>query len=445
MPRDVQSVPAAGLTGMPHRRLSAGHSKAVDPRLDADVAQKSSHEPLESESWKVPIVLAALAYVAAVPWESVSLPLGTPTQFTGSVFVVMWLWRRMRNPKLGKVPTLVSVLLVALVAWSLFTCIWSFAPVSSLISTVTFASLALSALALADVGHVHYRKVLTVLAVSSGAMSLLVWAAGPSPDGAEGRTFAEIDTNILAFNLSMGVAAALFMYLEEGRRLTRAIFVVMAVVTAGAVLLTASRTGLVSLLLISVLTVLRALSLGRFRFGLLLPSLFGLAWWYLSVSDRLPNRLQLFVEAPVTTDARDLIIATFQQFQGEWEVRGVGFGADADFLLARAGAYQNAHSAFWKLWIEGGVVALLLFGLLLVAVAMYARHSPARGFVFVSVGCIAPFFYSLGALGANSLWLVIGLALAGSVHPRDGTRPKMLRYAQVNGRTPRPSWGSGSW
>lgn len=117
-------------------------------------------------------------------------------------------------------------------------------------------------------------------------------------------------------------------------------------------------------------------------------------------------------------DSRSLIIDAYRASQPFWLIKGVGVGADAEYLLSTVGTYANAHSAFWKIWVELGLIGLALWALLLVGLAVRVKGSSDRAFFVLAAVPIILFFMTLGPLNSNVLWVVLGLALGSS--PRNG-------------------------
>ena len=136
---------------------------------------------------------------------------------------------------------------------------------------------------------------------------------------------------------------------------------------------------------------------------------------------------------PDFSDGRDKIIAAFWTTRSDWFTKGIGVGADADYLYLAASWYRNAHSGFWKIWIGTGLIGLVLWGFLLIGLMYRAWHSAERTFFLLCLPPIIGFFYTLGPLNSNMLWVVFGLALgacpAKSVAPSSSAVPGGLPVA----------------
>lgn len=398
---------------MPDAATGAMANKAQVPR-----------EPAIVES--VPSVLrySVLCYAAAVPWETVATPFGTPAQWTGLALFVVWFFALVTGRISVRVPFAIVSILSVLVIWTSATYLWSWAPSITLVKSMTAATLVLASLIVAMTSSQFIPRLLQVLALSCTAMALVVIASAPGANsaaevtvlGAATRgpaqaTFDDIDQNILAFNLVIGFAAAVVVARYSTSTKGRVLFISSAAIICSGVLLTGSRTGLGSLALILIIA---ASLFGRGRFAFVVITGLGMVWigfQMLLSSHILPERLELFVDNPILIDNRAAIIDQYQQYQDIWNIGGVGAGADADFLLTVSGWYKNAHSGFWKVWIETGFVGLMIWAVLLVVVIISAYRSPARNFLLVASGAVAAFMLTLGPLNSNVLWLLIGLAL----------------------------------
>ena len=369
--------------------------------------RKTPHKPADARLLRA-FNIALLAYVAVIPWELVSTPLGTPVQVFGLLFLATWLIAWAAGAVSARVPPAATLSFMALLVWTLATTLWSVSASVSLVASVSRALLVLAAVAATAAPADAIPRIAQVLAGSTAVMALRVFGAAPTR-GYDRLTFDGVDQNALAFNLCIGLACAVFLLVTSVRKSILAINGAVSVVIAGAVILTGSRTGLGSLAGIMAIAVVLAIRRGRYTLALALPFVGAVVWWFVVQSGRTPKRLLAFVESPVVTDSRARIIDQYQVFQSHWELWGIGAGADADFLSNMTGIYKNAHSGFWKTWIELGLIGLVIFVVLLACWLWCTRSSPARLLVWVSLGAVVPFMYTLGPLNANALWLLIGL------------------------------------
>ena len=361
---------------------------------------------------------AALLYVFATPLDVIPLPFGSPASIAGLLFLFSWAVALLRGEVRIRQGGLL-VVLGALVTWSFATVAWSYAPSVSISQSVSTLLLAVSAVAISGVFRGSVVRPASVLAFGSVIAGFAVIVSGPdTTSGSEQATFFGIDQNVLAFHVSLGLAAALFVLLRVREPRLRAPLLLIVSIQCTSLMVAGSRTGIgsgialaVAFLIISMGSLRRALRATR------LLALVALVVWWLTVRGLVPSRVFEWLDNPTATDSRSQIIEAFRWTQDEWVLRGIGTGADADYLLATTSTYLNAHSAFWKVWIELGVVGLLLWGLLLAGLAIRAWRSPDRLFFVASAIPILFYFYTLGPLNSNALWVVFGLAM-GSAAPR---------------------------
>ncbi len=141
----------------------------------------------------------------------------------------------------------------------------------------------------------------------------------------------------------------------------------------------------------------------------------GAAVWLAATRITIPTRVGDWLGDLTFTDSRSDIIGQYRLNQGDWSMTGIGAGADADYLQSSLYVYLNAHNAFWKVWIELGVVGLLLWVLLVASLIRLAWRSAERTlFVLFSIPIVF-FMYTLAPMNSNALWVVFGLAMgAGS-------------------------------
>lgn len=364
--------------------------------------------------------LAAMLYVVCTPLDIIPIPaVGSPVAIVGFLFLCAWgvalLRGEVRMPKAGGL----LLVLVALVTWSFATVSWSYAPSLTMTKSISTLLVVLSAIAISGVFPGRVERPASALALGAGIVGLAAIVSGPETEsGSEQASFLGIDQNVIAFHVSLGLASALFVLLRTSGSWRRAGMSLVIVVQAAALIVVGSRTGIGSgFALVLVFVVISMGSMRRaFRALGLLTGLVLISGW-ISARGLVPSRVLDWLEDPTVTDSRAGIISAYRMTQDEWMVRGIGAGADADYLFAVTSWYKNAHSALWKVWIELGMVGLALWGLLLAGLSYRAWRSADRSFFVLSGIPILLFFYTLGPLNSNALWVVFGLAL-GSEIPR---------------------------
>jgi len=385
-------------------------SSSRDPSIQRDYAGSG----LELTKVRV-LDIACILYLASTPWERFTL-FGqiTPVQITGVLYLSTYIvtslvGRRRKDRNSGAALAQFAILLVAV--WSALTSAWSVQQDSSIATSISIVFLALSSFA---IGSSSSRQLPAMLAsLTFGCTSLALLQLTNQFAGLKIGPL--IDPNITAFNLCIGFAAALYLFSTSGRVLIRFIAAISTGVIVVGVLIQGSRTGLGGLVGITLLSIILASSIKR-RVLLGAGAALGAALFiWLETLGALPARLTTFLNNPNLDDpylqSRSSIIDAFRELQPIWEIKGIGVGADADFLALASGWYRNAHSLFWKVWIETGFVGLALWVIMLAAIARAALNSPARLFLIISLGYVVPFMYDLGPAQANTLWVLIGLAL----------------------------------
>ena len=372
-------------------------------------------------------VLGAV-YIFTSPLDFVPSPVGTPATVAGLLFLIQWLVELAAGSAVLPPRALAVPLIGAFTAWNAVTTTWSINSGIWLGQTLTVAFLGLSVFAIAGTFRSSVRRPAWALMLGAGVAAVAALLSGPParPYGyvSEQATFLGIDPNVLSFHLCLGLAASYFLIGSETRLIRRATSLVLALLLTASILAVGSRTGGGAFILTTlVFAVLSAKSVRTaIASGVLVLAL---VWVFRAVADAgvLPERLAGWYRAPVLTDQRSVITAQFWELRNEWILKGVGAGADADYLLARRNWYVHAHSAFWKTWIELGIVGLLLWIGIVFNFIYHAAKSADRLLFILAAPTIAAFFYTLGPVNSNALWALIGLAL--------GSRRQMAPLAQV--------------
>lgn len=357
------------------------------------------------------------AYIFATPLDFVPSPVGTPATVAGLLFLTQWLIALGAGPRLRFPKSLAVPLIGVLAIWSAISSIWSINPEGSLSQGLTVALLGLSAVAIASTFRDDFRLPAWAIMLGSGVAGMAALVSGPESAGPYGviveqATFLGIDQNALAFHLCLGLAASYYLILSEPRLIRRTICIGFALLLAAAILAVGSRTGGGTLVISSLLFVV--LSTKSVRTALAGgTAILTLAWVYVSMAQSgvMAERLVGWYRAPVLMDDRALIISQFWELRNEWIVKGVGAGADADYLYATLNWYRNAHSAFWKTWIELGIIGLVVWFAILFNLIYQVVRTTDRLLFVLAAPAIAAFFYTLGPVNSNLLWALFGLAL----------------------------------
>lgn len=247
-------------------------------------------------------------------------------------------------------------------------------------------------------------------------------ASGPQA-GTEQATFLEIDQNALAFHLCLGLASALYVFARTRSSTARVIMGLLGAVLIVTLILVGSRTGVgAGLLVVAAFLLLSLRSLKQVLLTCGFIAVGGYLTFWIASAGLVPLRVLAWLEHIELTDNRTEIIELFRLTESEWIVRGIGAGADADYLWAVQSFYKNAHSAFWQTLIEQGIFGTALLGMLLIGLAYRSYRSFDRDYFLLSCIPVGLFFYTLGGLTSNMLWAIFGLALGASptLRPTNG-------------------------
>ncbi len=419
------------------------NARTLAPPTSAQLRSQSK-EPRSRVRLKAPIVeYVGLLYIFFTPLDLISFSVRSPATIFGALLIAAWILSLFRGqahlPRHGWAIGLG----VFFVAWSGLTSSWSVVPGISVSQAVSSAVLLLSAIAIGSVFGTRLRRPAWALLGGALVLALSTLVLGGQQvyyiQGtallSQQYTFNGIDENALSFHLVLGCAAALFLLRRRTAPLIKLILVAILAVLVVAVLLVGSRSALASLIgmvLILVLMSVRRTSALIWAAiaiaGALLP------FKVLADSGMIPERVMTWLSNPVFNDSRSEIIALYRGTMGDWFWTGVGTGGDAYYLQAVASSYQNAHSAFWKIWIETGMVGLCLWLGFLVAIAVIAVRSPDRDFFLLAGVGIVVYFYTLGPVNSNMVWAIFGLALGMPALARasDSSRPGSSSLAKFD-------------
>lgn len=382
-----------------------------------------------ARSWSLLTCLGAL-YLAATPLDFVPTPVGTPVTITAVLFLAQWVVARLIGSQPRAPRSAMTPVIGALAVWSFVTSIWSVDPGVSIGQSFTVGLLGVSTVAVASTFQQDIRTPAHALMLGSSVAAVAALVSDPTPVGPYGvisqqATFLDIDPNALSFHLCLGLAASYYLVLTQPRVERRIVPILLALLMVVAILAVGSRTGGGALVVTTLtLAVLSAKSPRTAVVGTALVA--AMAWivYRMAQAGSLPERLSEWYRAPVLVDSRSTIIEQFWTFRDEWMFQGVGAGADAEFLRGALGVYTNAHSAFWKTWIELGVVGVILWSALMWIVCYRFFNSRARLLLVLCAPTVAAFFYTLGPLNSNVLWALFGLALGARVRPvKEGGTP----------------------
>ena len=384
-----------------------------------------SHDPLPRTGGKVAppgrwIQLLGLLYLFSTPLDLIQLPVRSPTTLLGGAFLFVWGIAFLRGRyRLPPHPWAIAFA-IAFVAWSALTISWSVVPAFSMTQSISTAMLVISVIAIASVFRGAIREPLWALLAGSLALAMdtvflggrqIYYVAGMALESQQ-YTISGVDENALSLHLTIGIAAAIYLIRTSRAVKTRILligflsFLVVTVVVVG------SRSAVGALIGMAILTILAsARSISTIVWSVLLVAISLLPVKLLADAGMIPSRIIEWISNPVANDSRLEIIATYRLTMADWFWKGVGTGGDAYYLQAVASIYKNAHSAFWKTWIETGIVGLVIWlGFVVATFVIAVRSSRRFFFILVSVPVFI-YFYTLGPVNSNMLWAVFGLAV----------------------------------
>jgi O-antigen ligase len=363
------------------------------------------------------LVFISCIYVATIPFDLFTLVGGrTATLPAAGLLLFAWFADVSKSQRRVRMHGGVAFVLYLYAVWCFCTTLWSADVNGSLVNVTSLVIQILVAFVIADALGDRWKSAVWTLA-SSSAVLAAVLLARPLDDSRGGRgSIGGADENITAFVLCIGMAAAAHLMLDSpGVR--RAVYAALLMAATGAgVIYTGSRTGFLSavgILLVATLLIKGKISLGR-RIVMIVGAL--LAFQFFVSIGLVPERLgSAFNDALDRRDSgRADIVAMYREHFDSWAWIGIGYGADADFLERVTGQFRNAHSMFWKTWIELGLVGLVLLACVIVAVFKAGRRSPTGGVTILMLVPATLFAITLGNQTSNALWFMVALALVKS-------------------------------
>lgn len=325
---------------------------------------------------------------------------------------------------------------VPMLAWTVTTTLWSASAPDTLVSSVSLAFHIFLVFGLYCV--MRYRKSLLLWSYVHGTTAAAVGLLLSAPNAArEGRaSVGGVDENGIALALGLGFAAACYLAVFETAGTSRILVAGEMLLIGLATAHSGSRTGIASIILVIGTAAALAAILGRagkritaIVSMLLIAGCTYFAYRWGIAHGYVPERVVTFIQAPELHDpSRNQIIDQYRQFIGDWEFFGVGYGADVYFILERGAGHNNAHSLFWKTWIETGFLGLLLvFGLIASSIWAGVKNGEARLVAIMWAG-YAAFAWSLGGDRTDEFWWMIAL----SITPRLAVRNRIFATRGAN-------------
>lgn len=241
-------------------------------------------------------------------------------------------------------------------------------------------------------------------------------------------SYGGVDENVTAYVLSAGVAGCITLL----KRTRQAIILIpITAALSPLVILTGSRTGVLALIAVALTPLLMALfkrKLLQAIIGSIIAAGAILIFRELALNwSETPERITPILEGSLTSSSsgRGQISELYFARIDEWWALGVGYYGSAEFLgPSIAGVSLFPHNTLLKVWVEGGVIALLAFAGLfgLVCVRTLRGTSSQRWFVMLMPTLL--FSMTLGGLEQTAtFWFTFAICLADTVpsqpHDRD--------------------------
>lgn len=369
------------------------------------------------QKWSFRILLV---FAASIPLEdSISFGIGRISKVLGLIALAVWILAVASTGKLRR-PTPAIWLATGFVGWSLLSYFWSSTPSATLTKVTTLAQLLAVVWLVWDQTATHRDLMALMRAFLLGAFAAsgLTLAAAATGRATEGARFASNNAgpNNTGCLLAVAVAMAFLLVRADAERRYRALYVAFMPVAIVAIILTASRTAMISVVIgLAVIgldsrrftagRVVRLVPLGLVALGLavfLVPQ---------KALDRLGTTSSEISNG--TLDGRTLYWKLCLRLFTEHPFQGVGSGAFPSENLLLGGRGIVAHNAFLSILAELGAVGLALF-VGMIGVAAWGLVNQKRDIRRAWLAIGATWF-----IGANALtwevrkitWFLLAIAL----------------------------------
>lgn len=376
---------------------------------------------------------AAILYGLIVPFDSITALRGlglSATPFATLLLLVAWFSDRGAsgtNPR----RTWPLVLLGSFLVWCLTTFFWTRDVGSSLITLVQLGMGSLTFAALSTLAHGSLRRVMPALSLSSAGVSALVMVFGVADPWSGRLSLAGADSNYLAFAMLLGMSAACAMVVVWPTWKLPWVASSIPLISAG-IISTGSRTGFVALVLLLSVSVVWLIADGRRRpastLGVMVFMAAAAVWIQGAVASS--ERITTFLDNPLASDdsGRSAILLEWWSIASDWWMEGVGVGAQVS-MLNRGGPGQVAHDAFIGIWIETGLLGLLLFSAFWISVIIAGIFGALPRFAAVWLIPAGVFSVAISAVDINGVWMCAGLVVASSAGRAAGEVTRPIRRA----------------
>jgi O-antigen ligase len=376
--------------------------------------------------------MVMIAYAASVPYDIfATVGSRSVTSLLKILLLGTWIADLHRGHRVARFHGDIAVLLWLYCMWALTTMFWSSTPPSSRLSVgaallLNAALLPVLVDALTRVG----RKVFVALGLGASGLAILIMTQPRTAETGGRVRIAGVDENVTALVLAVGFGALLYLLPRSSRRAYLPVAGLVLVIGA-AILRTGSRTGVVAVVALLATAVFLALKDRQRPFYWIKVLACAVSGYFVldavQHAGQVPPRLLAFFNQTTIIDpARSDIVDLYLRTMDRWVIWGVGYGGDAAYLEKTQGTYANAHSLFWKLWVESGAVGLLLFGAVLFLIGRRAFRTRSTAAFLHLVVPLAAFAVSLGAAGTAVFWLVLAFGISATTVETDLCMPRRL-------------------
>ncbi len=364
--------------------------------------------------------LVLLAFAASIPLEdSVSFGIGRISKVLGLLALGAWVLAVASTGKVRR-PAPAMWLATGLVGWSLLSYFWSDVPVETLTKVGTLAQLLGVVWLVWDQipDQRALNAVLRAFLLGAFVASVVTLVAAATGRATEGARFASANAgpNNTGALLVVSVCMAVYLRRVDNDPRYRALYAIFVPLAMVGIILTASRTAAISLIVGLLIIVVGSRRITVRRVSSL--AAVGIVATGLAVAFVPERSIERLATTPTEISAGDLNGRTYYwklcfELFAQQPVQGIGAGAFPAANLELGGRGIVAHNAFLSVLVELGTVGIALFlGMLgLAAKGLAAQERDRRG-VWLAMG--ATWF-----VGANSLtwevrkitWFLLAVAL----------------------------------
>jgi O-antigen ligase len=371
------------------------------------------------------LVVLTMSFCFALPFDLVPAPWGMSVVFPVlSMLIVAWTWQAMRGGTISTVrPSLIAIL-VTLVGWIALTILWTVDARATAVAIFSFAGQVITMIALSVTLAGRREAALRWLTHGTLLLSILILSASPDPDRAGRTSVFGIDENATGLVLAVGLAAGAGRLLWASWQRASWVIVAEVLVIAAAIIKGGSRSAVVAVVLIgfgaTLILLMGPRVVGWKRKTAVVLGAAGGGWVNfvgLSTIGLVPDRITDLMFNPLnqSDSLRSEITAQYMESMDRWFWKGVGFGADHAYIRLTGEGTQNVHHTFWKMWVEAGLIGLLLLVAFLVLAAWTTiRRNPMRDQAILLAVPIAVFSILLGGDRITIFWFVVSFCLAGT-------------------------------